>query len=277
MKQLNTYLEGLLNKSGKTSTGSSIEMGITDFIEKNIKYIYINKNVTYSISNKEISLDSNQKSPSIIMGDHIKEFANKYSVKKIIFNGKWAIALNSDFNTPISIECDQELSIERSVSLGKSIKVENLNIKSKVLKIWRSIKVRKSNIQAEVLRPYDHTSILACNNNVNTVIFVLYRGITIDDVVANLGILPTCMMHGIRYIDWKTQDPEQFEDIKNIDPILMFKLNNSGVQNIILDDEESILMFTKKPKSYQLKYPDTYKMANGWCVVWLEDLKQFEL
>lgn len=284
MEQLYSYFEGLLDKSGKTSTNSSIEAYALDYIEQNIKTWSANLHMTYTISNKTITFVNG----SVCSDDNLNELVHKYGIKKVVFQGNWDIYTRVDINDlksydlPVDIECDKELSIGLSHMTKGISTLENMRINTKKVNIKGNVRLRKTQIQSDTTQIDNPVQITGCKIQSKQIILKLSKDKKVMDLVGLTKVSSLIGRGLIRRVDWAEQNSERIEVIKNIDPSVALRLDkynmdNIAIKNIHNRESKEVLVFTKTPKSFTLKYPDIYEMKNGWYAVWLEDLKQFRV
>lgn len=280
MKQLYGYFEGLLDKSGKTSTNSSIEAYAFDYIEQNIKTWSANLHMTYTISNKTITFVNG----SVCSDDNLNNLVNKFGIKKIVFQGNWSIYTRVDINDlksydlPVDIECDKELSIGLSHMTKGISTLENMQIKAKMVNIKGDVRLRKAQIQSDTIQINHPVQIAGCKIQSKQITLKLSKGKKVMELVGSTKVSSLIGRGLIRRVDWAERNPERIEVIKNIDPSVALRLDKYNIGDIAIKnahnrESKEVLIFTKTPKSFTLKYPDVYEMKNGWYAIWLEDLK----
>nr|DAF28225.1 MAG TPA: hypothetical protein [Caudoviricetes sp.] len=284
MEQLYSYFEGLLDKSGKTSTNSSIEAYAFDYIEQNIKTWSANLHMTYTISNKTVTFANG----GVCSDDNLNELVHKYGIKKVVFQGNWDIYSRVDINDlksydlPVDIECDKELSIGLSHMTKGISTLENMQIKAKRVNIKGKVRLRKTQIQSDTTQIDNPVQITGCKIQSKQIILKLSKDKKVMELVGLTKVSSLIGRGLIRRVDWAERNPERIEVIKNIDPSVALRLDkynmdNIAIKNIHNRESKEVLVFTKTPKSFTLKYPDIYEMKNGWYAIWLEDLKQFKV
>lgn len=283
MKQLNTYLEGLLSNSNKTLTTTAIAIGEyieKEIIPKNSKSI----NLTYSFSNKTLTLTNNSKySYALIYDYNVGAFIDEYNVEKLILNGSWEVKLISyqEWKYSIKIESDRIVRfIGGSSSGGSRDYIKNLNIKSNIVDLNVNLGLYKPNIKTQVLIMKNLLRPLLKDLNTNTLIYRGLADVALSRIVNNIQIPIKYTSGSIQRAITKSRT--RIEKIKDTDPEEVFWIREYHVKNIIVQNEPGsgkkyILLFTKTPKSYKSKYPEVYEMKNGWYAMWLEDLEQFGL
>lgn len=278
MKQLSTYFEGLLNKSGKTSTDSSVAVACGEYIENNIKTFASNDQLTYSVHGTTILMNGNKEINYNITSTHIVDLVSN-GIKKIILSGYWTIFIDSKLNLPISIECDQVLTIRNGTFMKSSQTIKNISIKADRINIKKPIKLSKSNIQARILNPYNISDIRSSNIEVDTILLELSQ----DKDLLNLIVytyVAGIFSDSITHVNWYKREPHRVEEIRGINPAKVFGIDKYSIKNIVVDNSKpygnrDVLVFTKDVGSLTLRYPETYEMAGGYRAVWVDDLKQF--
>lgn len=282
MKQLYSYFEGLLDKSGKTSTNSSIEAYAIDYIEQDIKNWSANLHMTYTISNKTVTFANG----SVCSDDNLNNLVNKFGIKKVIFQGNWSIYSHADFHDfksydlPVDIECDKELSIGVPHMTKGIFTLENIRINAKRVNIKGDVRLRKAQIQSDTIQINHPVQTAGCKIQSKQIILKLSKGKKVMELVGSTKVSSLIGRGLIRRVDWAEQNPERIEVIKNIDPSVALRLNKYNIDDIVIENvynrkSKDVLVFTKTPKSFILKYPDIYEMKNGWYAIWLGDLRQF--
>lgn len=274
MKDLNIYLEGLLNKSDKKSTDSGRLVAIGEYIETYIKQWSVNTHITYSVSDKTISLECHRDVPVVLRSEYLKELITDYSIKKLISKGNIVINLSDNFYQSITIECDQKVTIKTNFLVDGSKEIENINIKSNKIDISEYIEFRRSNIQTHTLILHDILYSKGCNIYADDVIFSFTSNHELNNLINRTGIS--------RIEDSKNVNHDWIEKIKSIDPEKIFKLKKYNMQNIVLNNmklygDGHMLVFTKNPSSIKLKCSNIYELINKWYAVWVKNIKQFEL
>lgn len=284
MEQLYSYFEGLLDKSGKTSTNSSIEAYALDYIEQNIKTWSANLHMTYTISNKTVTFANG----SVCSDDNLNELVHEYGIKKVVFQGNWDIYSREGINgfksydLPVDIECDKELSIGPSYMTKGTFTLENMRINAKKVNIKGNVRLRKTQIQSDTTQIDNPVQITGCKIQSKQIILKLSKDKKVMDLVGLTKVSSLIGRGLIGRVDWTKQNPERIEVIKGIDPSVALRLDKYNIDGIAIKnthnrESKEVLVFTKTPKSFTLKYPDIYEMKNGWYAVWLEDLKQFKV
>lgn len=274
MKDLNIYLEGLLNKSDKKSTDSGRLVAIEEYIETYIKQWSVNTHITYSVSDKTISLECHRDAPIVIRSEYLKELITDYGIKKLIVKGDVVINLSDNFYQSITIECNQKVTIKTNFLADGTKEIENINIKSNKIDISEYIEFKRSNIQTHTLILHDILYSKGCNIYADDVIFSFTSNHELNNLINRTGIS--------RIEDSKNVNHDWIEKIKSIDPEKIFKLQKYNMQNIVLNNmklygDGHMLVFTKNPGSIKLKCSNIYEMMNKWCAVWVKNIKQFEL
>lgn len=278
MKQLSVYFEGLLNKSGKTSTDSSVAALCGEYIEKNIKTFASNDQLTYSMHGTTLLLNGSEKNNFNITSKYIVDLVSN-GIKKFILNGYWTIFIDSKLNLPISIECDQKLIIRNGTFMKGAQTIKNISIKADRIDIKNPIKISKSNIQARVLNPYGPSNIDSNSIEVDTILFEISQDKKLLNLVAYTYVVGI-FSDSITHVNWYKRDPNRVEEIRGINPAKVFKIDKYNAKNIVVDNSRpyrnrDVLVFTKDAGSLTLRYPETYEMAGGYRAVWVDDLKQF--
>jgi hypothetical protein len=274
MKDLNIYLEGLLNKSDKKSTDSGRLVAIGEYIETYIKQWSVNTHITYSVSDKTISLECHRDAPIVIRSEYLKELITDYGIKKLIVKGDVVINLSDNFYQSITIECNQKVTIKTNFLTDGTKEIENINIKSNKIDISEYIEFKRSNIQTHTLILHDILYSKGCNIYVDDVIFSFTSNHELNNLINRTGIS--------HIEDSKNVNHDEIEKIKSIDPEKIFKLKKYNMRNIVLNNMElyedgHMLVFTKNPGSIKLKCSNIYELVNKWYAVWVKNIKQFEL
>lgn len=274
MKDLNIYLEGLLNKSDKKSTDSGRLVAIEEYIETYIKQWSVNTHITYSVSDKTISLECRRDVPVVLRSEYLKELIIDYGIKKLISKGDVVINLSDNFYQSITIECNQKVTIKTNFLTDGTKEIENINIKSNKIDISEYIEFKRSNIQTHTLILHDILYSKGCNIYADDVIFSFTSNHELNNLINRTGIS--------RIEDSKNVNYDWIEKIKSIDPEKIFKLKKYNMRNIVLNNmklygDGHMLVFTKNPGSIKLKCSNIYEIMNNWCAVWVKNIKQFEL
>lgn len=274
MKDLNIYLEGLLNKSDKKSTDSGRLVAIEEYIETYIKQWSVNTHITYSVSDKTISLECHRDAPIVIRSEYLKELITDYGIKKLIVKGDVVINLSDNFYQSITIECNQKVTIKTNFLADGTKEIENINIKSNKIDISEYIEFKRSNIQTHTLILHDILYSKGCNIYTDDVIFSFTSNHELNNLINRTGIS--------RIEDSKNVNHDWIEKIKSIDPEKIFKLKKYNMQNIVLNNmklygDGHMLVFTKNPSSIKLKCSNIYELINKWYAIWVKNIKQFEL
>lgn len=283
MKQLYSYFEGLLNNSNKTLTTTAIAIG--GYIEKEIEPdCPKDSNLTYSFSNKTLTLTNNSKHSYVRIYDYdVDTFIKEYNVEKLILNGNWEIKLVSyqEWKHSIKIECDKIVKITGSTATSRDY-IHNLNLKSNIVDYSTDLGLYKPNIKTQVLIMKGLLSPLLKDLSINTIIFRDLFSVSLSKIIDEIQIPIKYNSDSNSIQRSVTKSRARIEKIKDIDPEKVFWIREYHVKNIIVENKpgsgkNDILLFTKDPKSYKLKYPEMYEMANGWYAIWVKDLKQFGL
>lgn len=278
MKQLSTYFEGLLNKSGKLSTDSSVAVACGEYIENNIKTFASNDQLTYSVHGTTILMSSNKKINCNITSTHIVDLISN-GIKKFILSGYWTIFIDSKLNLPISIECDQVLTIRNGTFMKSSQTIKNISIKADRIDIKKPIKLSKTNIQARILNPYSTSDIRSNNIEVDTMLFELSQNTNLLNLIVYTYVAGI-FTDSIAHVNWYKREPHRVKDMRDINPAKVFGLDKYSVKNIVVDNskpygDRDVLVYTKDAGSLTLRYPETYEMAGGYRAVWVDNLNQF--
>lgn len=281
MKRLDTYLEGLLNKSDKTSANSSIIDKVNEYIETYILPTPQNEDMTYTISGETITLINSGNYKCEIGLIDVDEFINKFEFKKILLRGSWTLYGDGmRFSLPVTIECDKRLYIRPYYGVGKITTIKDINIKAKHLIVQNKIKLNNTQIQADVVTTINPEQLVRCKVQTKQIM------ISPSESAAALKLIAAVKKPLIKYISniniekWDAQNPEIINALKDIDPSISLKFNKYNIDDIVIENvynrkSKDVLVFTKTPKSFILKYPDIYEMKNGWYAIWLGDLRQF--
>ena len=285
MKQLNTYLEGLLSNTNKNSTRSAFTDQISEYVKRCFERYPTTRHITCEVSSKTVTIINNKNTSNICWGKMVSDLINKYDIKKIILQGNWDLYVDSGISDfPIDLECDDHLVIGSSFTEKNSSTINNMNIKVKHLYITQKIKLNNSQIQSddviEIRRP---TQIAKCKTQAERIVM------NTSGIKSSLNSLIKTKVpfvksdNTIHRKDWSIKEPNRIKEIKGIDPIKELEFKDLNTENIITGNIYSdidTLVFTKNPKSYQPKYPDVYEMKNGWSAIWLDSKdirKQFGL
>jgi hypothetical protein len=274
MKQLNTYFEGLLNKSDKTDTNSSIEAYAIDYIEEDIKTWSANLSMTYTISNKTITFANG----STFSDDNLNKLVNEFGFKKIIFQGNWCIRTNGRkniYDLPVTIECNKNLDIGLSYITKEEGVFENMHIKAKCVNINGKVKLRKSQIWTDSVQVNYPDQITGCEIQSKQIVLRLSKDKRTISLVGKTMVPTLTSSKFTKLMDNTLLDQEKVEIIKDIDPSIVLKFDKYGIDDIIIkytSGRNSIvaLVFTKKPDLYISKFPSTYEMKNGWYAIWVD-------
>ena len=236
--------------------------------------------MTYTVSNKTVTFVNG----SVCSDDNLNELVHKYGIKKVVFQGNWDIYTRVDINDlksydlPVDIECDKELSIGLSHMTKGISTLENMRINAKKVNIKGNVRLRKTQIQSDTTLIDNPVQITGCKIQSKQIILKLSKDKKVMDLVGLTKVSSLIGRGLIRRVDWAERNPERIEVIKGIDPSVALRLDkynmdNIAIKNIHNREGKEVLVFTKTPKSFTLKYPDIYEMKNGWYAVWLEDLK----
>ena len=283
MKQLNTYLEGLLNKSGKTSTGSSNIDRCNKYIEDNIKaksYVPF----TYSVSNKIVQFIGTKGDThplNALSAYHISVLHNEYGIEKLILNGNWTIKIDqSDCDLPVEIDCDSSLYIIKSYDGSRRNNVlKNVTIKSLTLNISYEVKIVKSIINSTTLIAYKPASFISNKIQAENVVFKFSpTNKNLLQIILKTQVPTRTISSSIAKANWSLRDPDRIKEILHINPQEVFGLKKCNVNNIaihvISTGVDENLLFTKNPKAFKSSHDEQYVMADGWHALWVGDLKQ---
>ena len=285
MKELNTYLEGLLSKSNKNITRSAFDDQCSEYVKNYFKTHSTRPNINCKVTDRTITITNNENPRNICWGKMISELISKYNIKKMILHGNWDLYVEagiSDF--PIDLECNGRLTIGSSFTVKNSSTINNMNIKVKHLYITQKIKLNNSQIQSddiiEIRRP---AQIVKCKTQAERIVMNTSGIKSVLNSLIKTKVPFVKSDNTIHRKDWSIKEPNRIKEIKGIDPIKELGFKDLNTENIITGNIYSdidTLVFTKNPKSYQSKYPDVYEMKNGWSAIWLDSKdirKQFGL
>jgi len=277
MKQLNTYLEGLLDKSSKTSTDSAIASLVGEYIEKCIVEDKISEDVTYTISGKAITFANilnGEKYKCKINVDDIDELVHKYGIKKIILQGYWLLyGGGTSYDLPIVIECNRGLTIRPSYGERKISTIKNINIKTTELIVQDKIKLSNTQIQTDVVTILRPNQLIRCKVQTNYIITYPLESEQVGNLVRIMK--GSLIKHTGGYVikDLGVENPDIINELKDINPSIALGFDKYNIDTIVIKNvynhkNKDILVFTKNPKSHTLKYPVIYEMKNDWYAIW---------
>lgn len=285
MKQLNKFLEGLLSNVDKNSTKSAFTDQCIEYVKRHFEGSPVTRHITCEVSDKTITITNNKNTSNICWGKMINNLISKYNIKKIILQGNWDLYVDSGISDfPIDLECDNHLVIGSSFTEKNSSTINNMNIKVKYLYITQKIKLNNSQIQSDdIIEIRKPTQIAKCKVQAKRIVMNASGIKSVLNSLIKTKVPFVKSDNTIHRKDWGTKEPDRIKEIKGIDPIKTLGFKDLNTENIITGNiysDNDVLIFTKNPKSYQLKYPDIYEMKNGWDAVWMDSRdirKQFGL
>lgn len=279
MKQLNKYLEGLLNKSDKTSASSTQDALCSDYIHSRLKGRL--STIKCEVLNKVVKFVYSGSASGWIDIELIDDIVSKFNIKKATFNGSWLLYLHEDaYDLPVDIECNSKIYLCRNSSSRKPIILKNINIKTECIGIDNKIELSNSQVRSKMVEVDNQKSIINCKIQAEYIVLSLTSLKSVKNSVNNTKVPNMEDLKVFNRVDWFTEDPERVREIKNINPSVVLELSKHNVDNIFIEKKRyngmassyDVLTFTKNPKSFPPEYPDIYEMKNGWYAMWLDHL-----
>lgn len=279
MKKLNTYLEGLLNKSDKTSASSTHDALCSDYIYSCLKGRM--STIKWEVLNKVVKFIYSGSASGWIDIELIDSIVSKFNIKNVMFDGNWLLYLNEDaYDIPVDIECNSRIHMCRNFNSRKPIIVKNINIKAEYIVIDNKIELSNSQARSKMVEIENQKSIINCKIQAEYIVLSLTSLKSVKNSVNNTKVPNMEDLNVFNRVDWFTEDPERVREIKNINPSVVLGFNKHNVDNILVEKNRyngmassyDVLTFTKNPKSFTPEYPDIYEMKNGWHAMWLDHL-----
>lgn len=266
MKQLNTYLNGLLDKGSKSQNNSSVIDSIMDYIQSGKLFRSLGE-IKCTANNDTINIYTGNRGP-ILNLDNLNTFVgdfpvSKTGIRKIHFNAKLVI----NYSTPQIFNQDIILSSDwiNMYTLDK-IPVKGLNIECPTVHLGGSIVAKNCNINSHIIFMSDTSKTTGCNLKSDYIFMVGSYEKPKIKTLSKLGFITGGKENSIIFTEL-TNDNE----LINIDPIKELKLKDWTGNTIIIGDSTEIIKSNKyalitKNKSTISGAKNIYKMKNDWYV-----------
>ena len=265
MKQLNTYLEGLLGGT-KTGINSAVIDSIISYMQGN-KLINARDDFRCAIDDNTINIHVDHGIINMSLSD-LKEFTDtdiyqKGNIKEIHFNTQVATGYSSPviFKRDITILGDDLISIYAGIRKPLS----NLNIKAQGVELAGHTTIKDCNIDAHIIFIVDNVKITRSNLK-SEYIFIggSFEKSNIK-LLSNLGFIKSDNPTRIVFAELNDND----KPLIDIDPIKELKLKNWSGDTIIIADtwqyvtQKGYALITKN-KSTLDDAKNILEMKNGW-------------
>ena len=268
MKQLNTYLEGLLDKGTKFKASSALLDGIMDYMQDNE---LIKKRDDYKCTIDGNAVDIYVSHGEISMSLHdLYKFTNtdlyrESKLREMHFNVETTLR----YSYPITFEQDITISGDDLINIftrrGKSI--SNLNIKAYGVKLVDHATLKDCNIDAHIIAMTYSSKAMRGNLKSNYIFINGFFEESNIKLLSKLGFIESDDHNSVIFKELNDDN----KPIINIDPIKELKLKNWTGDTIIIgdmwmyDSGRGYALITKK-KSDLNKATNILEMKNGWWV-----------
>ena len=266
MKQLNIYLNGLLDKGSKSQNNSSVIDSAMDYIQSGKLFRSLGE-IKCTANNDTINIYTDNRGP-ILNLDNLNTFVSdfpvsKTGIRKIHFNAKLVI----NYSTPQIFNQDIIVSGDwiNMYTLDK-VPVKGLNIECSTVHLGGDAVVKNCNINSHIIFMSDTSKTIGCNLKSDYIFMVGSYEKPKIKTLSKLGFITGDKENSIIFTEL-TNDNE----LINIDPIKELGLKNWAGDTIVIGDSFELIKSNKyalitKNKSTISDAKNIYKMANGWYV-----------
>lgn len=266
MKQLNTYLNGLLDKGSKSQNNSAVIDSVMDYIQSGKLFRSLGE-IKCTANKDTINIYTGNRGP-ILNLDNLNTFVSdfpvsKTGIRKIHFNAKLVI----NYSTPQTFNQDIVLSSDwiNMYTLDK-IPVKGLNIECPTVHLGGNIVAKNCNINSHIIFMSDTSKTIGCNLKSDYIFMVGSYEKPKIKTLSKLGFITSNKENSIIFTEL-TDDNE----LINIDPIKELKLKDWTGNTIIIGDSTEIIKSNKyalitKNKLTVSGAKNIYKMKNDWYV-----------
>ena len=291
MKELNIYLEGLLNKPGKSSISSTKDAIIDELNELYIKPLLCgafsrnNKSLNVDIESNKLIISYANKGAYIsgkVLSNMINYIADKSYALEVVFNIDQVIIIcndNLDFRKiPMRFKI---VKLKSNIGYSNILYMNKMNVNCDDFHIEGSIIVQDFDIKTQNIFVLRNDKPFNAQYHAN---LKFERIIFLTEGSFNSG-------NKLEYLDLAFRDntditykPLYWSDknkLKKLNPSSIFSLNKFNVPQIIItrdiDSHSSTLVFTKKLKKYKtIEYhgqkltqeESVIELSDGWYAVW---------
>lgn len=267
MKQLNTYLEGLLDKGSKSQNNSSVIDSAMDYIQSG-KLFRSTGEIKCTVNNDTINIYTDNRGP-ILNLDKLNTFVSdfltsKTGIRKMHFNNAKLVI---NYSTPQIFNQDIILSSDwiNIYTLDKA-PVKGLNIECPIVHLGGDIVAKNCNINSHIIFMSDTSKIIGCNLKSDYIFVVGSYEKSKIKTLSKLGFITGDKENSIIFTEL-TNDNE----LINIDPIKELGLKDWIGDTIVIGDSFELIKSNKyalitKNKSTISGAKNIYKMKNGWWV-----------
>lgn len=268
MKQLNTYLEGLLDKGSKSQNNSSVIDSAMDYIQSG-KLFRSTGEIKCTVNNDTINIYTDTRDLIYIdlgkLNTFVSDFlTSKTNIRKIHFNAELIVnyLTSQIFNQDIILSADSWMNM---YNLDKK-SVKGLNIECPQVELSGDAVIKKCNINSHIIFMLDTSEIIGCNLKSDYIFVVGSYEKSKIKTLSKLGFITGDKENSIIFTEL-TNDNE----LINIDPIKELELKNWAGDTIVIGDSFELIKSNKyalitKNKSTISDAKNIYKMKNGWYV-----------
>ena len=267
MKELNTYLNGLLDKGSKSQNNSSVIDSAMDYIQSG-KLFRSTGEIKCTANNDTINIYTDNRG-SILNLDKLNTFVSNFltsktGIRKIHFNNAKLVI---NYSVPQIFNQDIILSSDwiNIYTLDKA-PVKGLNIECPIVHLGGDIVAKNCNINSHIIFMLDTSEIIGCNLKSDYIFVVGSYEKSKIKTLSKLGFITGDKENSIIFTEL-TNDNE----LINIDPIKELGLKDWAGDTIVIGDSFELIKSNKyalitKNKSTISGAKNIYKMKNGWYV-----------
>lgn len=268
MKQLNTYLEGLLSGS-KSGTNSAMIDSIMSYIQSG-KLFKAHGEFDCTLNNDTINIDVKYNGVINMALDDLSEFANtdmyqKCGIKKIHFNTQVVSGCSGtiSFNKNITLSGDDLMHVHSS----SVTKLSGLNIEAHKVELAGRTALKNCNINAHIIFLADKAKLAQCNLKSDYMFICSSFEKSKTKLLSELGLVEN---NGSTRLNFIKQDDSN-KPLIDIDPIKVLGLKRWTGDTIAIterwrDMDMSDCALITKNKSSLSAADNTLEMKNGWWV-----------